>query len=64
MAFIDLQVQGWARKASSCGCHLVPVPVSPFPDRIGGNMDPLRLPVFTPVDINVIQEFILKGTIF
>ena len=37
------QVQSWTRKAPSCGFHIVPVPVSPFPDPAGRNVDPFRL---------------------
>ncbi|EDO41899.1 predicted protein [Nematostella vectensis] len=45
-------VQSWARKATSCGFVLVPAPVSPFPDPSSGNIDPLRLPIFIPLNLS------------
>ena len=48
--FLPFQVHSWTRKAPSCGFHLVPVPVSPFPDHDGRNVDPFRLPVFIPLN--------------
>ena len=31
---------------------MVPVPVSPFPDPVGRNVDPFRLPVFIPLNFS------------
>ena len=45
------QVQSWTRKAPSCGFHIVPVPVSPFPDPAGRNVDPFRLPLFISLNL-------------
>ena len=45
------QVQTWTRKAPSCGFHIVPVPVSPFPDPAGRNVDPFRLPLFISLNL-------------
>ncbi|XP_015779436.1 PREDICTED: LOW QUALITY PROTEIN: DEP domain-containing protein 5-like [Acropora digitifera] len=48
---VNDMVQSWTRKASSCGLHIVPVPVSPFPDPVGKNVEPFRLPVFIPLNL-------------
>lgn len=48
---VNDMVQSWTRKAPSCGFHIVPVPVSPFPDPYGRNVDPFRLPVFIPLNL-------------
>lgn len=50
--FVLCQVQTWARKATASGFHLVPVPVSPFPDPVGNNVDPFRLPIFIPLNVS------------
>ncbi|XP_064612475.1 LOW QUALITY PROTEIN: GATOR1 complex protein DEPDC5-like [Liolophura sinensis] len=42
-------VYSWARKASSCGFHLLPVPVDPFDLPYTPNSDPLRGPTFVPL---------------
>uniref|UniRef100_UPI00358EC276 GATOR1 complex protein DEPDC5 isoform X3 n=1 Tax=Myxine glutinosa TaxID=7769 RepID=UPI00358EC276 len=44
-------VQGWCRKATSCGLHLVPALDGPFalPSFLYG--DPLRAPLFIPLNI-------------
>jgi len=49
---VNDMVHSWTRKAPSCGFHLVPVPVSPFPDPVGRNVDPFRLPVFIPLNFS------------
>lgn len=48
---VNDMVQSWTRKAPSCGLHIVPVPVSPFPDPVGKNVEPFRLPVFIPLNL-------------
>lgn len=48
---VNDMVQSWTRKAPSCGFHIVPVPVSPFPDPVGKNVEPFRLPVFIPLNL-------------
>jgi DEP domain containing protein (fragment) len=45
-------VQGWSRKASSHGLHLVPIPNDPFALPMSGNADPLRGPIFVNVDLD------------
>ncbi|XP_048241324.1 GATOR complex protein Iml1-like isoform X1 [Haliotis rufescens] len=49
-------VYSWARKATSCGFHLLPVPVDPFALPYTQNSDPLRGPIFVPLNVNSLQE--------
>lgn len=53
---ISLQVQGWHRKATSCGFLLVPVLEGPFalPSYLYG--DPLRAQLFIPLNINCLLK--------
>lgn len=48
-------VNNWARKASVCGFHLLPVPVDPFALPTAPDSDPLRGPIFIPLDISCME---------
>nr|XP_024217178.1 GATOR complex protein DEPDC5 isoform X3 [Halyomorpha halys] len=43
-------VFGWARKAQTCGLQMVPVPADPFALPYSLKSDPLRGPVFVPLE--------------
>ncbi|XP_076434608.1 GATOR complex protein Iml1-like [Babylonia areolata] len=45
-------IYSWARKATTCGFHLIPVPGDPFALPNCVNSDPLRGPIFIPLNIN------------
>ncbi len=45
------QIATWCRKAGSCGFHFLPVPGDPFALPFNANSDPLRGPIFIPLDI-------------
>ncbi|XP_062606005.1 GATOR1 complex protein DEPDC5-like isoform X1 [Saccostrea cucullata] len=44
-------VTTWGRKAQACGFHLLPVPGDPFALPSAPDSDPLRGPIFIPLDI-------------
>ncbi|KAK3094846.1 hypothetical protein FSP39_006992 [Pinctada imbricata] len=41
----------WARKATACGFHLLPVPCDPFALPSAPESDPLRGPIFVPLEV-------------
>lgn len=43
-------VQGWARKAGLTGLHLVPIPSDPFALPFSSKSDPLRSPIYVPLN--------------
>lgn len=45
----------WSRKAGSCGFHLIPVPIDPFALPSAPDSDPLRGPIFVPLNITCID---------
>ncbi|XP_060075901.1 GATOR complex protein Iml1-like isoform X2 [Ylistrum balloti] len=49
-------VYSWARKMSSCGFHMIPVPVDPFALPSAPDSDSLRGPIFVPLDIDCLSE--------
>ncbi|XP_059473113.1 GATOR complex protein Iml1 isoform X3 [Neocloeon triangulifer] len=49
-------VLGWARKAQPCGLHMIPVPADPFALPYTEKSDPLRGPIFVPLDIEKLME--------
>lgn len=49
-------VYSWTRKASTCGFHLLPVPVDPFALPQAPDSDPLRGPIFVPMNISCLTE--------
>jgi hypothetical protein len=46
----------WARKASQCGFHLVPIPGDPFALPSSYKSDPLRGPIYVPLRWHVIGD--------
>jgi hypothetical protein len=59
------QVLGWARKAQACGLHMVPIPADPFALPFSIKSDPLRGPIFIPLDTEVLmgdKSYLFEGT--
>ncbi|XP_065337206.1 GATOR complex protein Iml1 isoform X2 [Cloeon dipterum] len=48
-------VMGWARKAQTCGLHMIPVPADPFALPYTEKSDPLRGPIFIPLDTEALM---------
>ena len=44
-------LQNWLRKAQNCGVNLVPIPCDPFSLPMSHKADPLRAPIFVPLNI-------------
>ena len=53
--FVFLQVAHWGRKAATCGFHFLPVPKDPFALPFSPNSDPLRGPIFVPLNVNCLM---------
>ncbi|XP_067132327.1 GATOR complex protein Iml1 isoform X2 [Centruroides vittatus] len=49
-------VQGWARKASASNLQLVPIPSDPFALPFSTKSDPLRGPIFVPLNLECLPE--------
>ncbi|XP_052240462.1 GATOR complex protein Iml1-like isoform X2 [Dreissena polymorpha] len=49
-------IYNWARKAASCGFHLLPVPCDPFALPSAIDSDPLRGPIFIPLKVAAIDQ--------
>ncbi|XP_056008596.1 GATOR complex protein DEPDC5-like isoform X2 [Ostrea edulis] len=49
-------VTTWGRKAQACGFHLLPVPGDPFALPSAPDSDPLRGPIFVPLDIASLSQ--------
>jgi len=45
-------VQNWLRKAQNCGVCLVPIPCDPFALPMSHKADPLRAPIFVPLNLS------------
>jgi hypothetical protein len=58
-------VTGWARKAQqSCGLHVIPVPGDPLALPFTDKSDPLRGPIFVPLDTECLmgnRSFLFQG---
>lgn len=48
-------IMNWARKAGVCGFHLMPVPVDPFALPTAPDSDPLRGPIFVPLNVGCME---------
>ncbi|XP_032791433.2 GATOR complex protein Iml1 [Daphnia magna] len=48
-------LQNWLRKAQNCGVNLVPIPCDPFALPMSHKADPLRAPVFVPLNISALN---------
>lgn len=55
-AYEFLQIFNWARKAQTCGLQLIPIPADPLALPYSLQSDPLRGPVFIPLDIECLME--------
>lgn len=49
-------VFGWARKAQTCGLQMVPIPADPFALPYSLKSDPLRGPVFVPLETECLMD--------
>ncbi|KAL5017610.1 hypothetical protein ScPMuIL_007199 [Solemya velum] len=49
-------ISSWSRKAVSCGFHLLPVPGDPFALPSAADSDPLRGPIYVPLNIKSVAE--------
>lgn len=49
-------IQNWLRKAQNCGVNLVPIPCDPFALPMSHKADPLRAPIFVPLDLNSLND--------
>ncbi len=48
-------LQNWLRKAQNCGVNLVPIPCDPFALPMSHKADPLRAPIFVPLNISALN---------
>ncbi|RUS89768.1 hypothetical protein EGW08_002471, partial [Elysia chlorotica] len=53
-------VYSYARKATLCGFHLLPVPCDPFALPYNNMSDPLRGPIFIPLDMDALPKALLE----
>ncbi|CAG5135774.1 unnamed protein product, partial [Candidula unifasciata] len=53
-------VYAYARRASSCGFHLIPVPCDPFALPYTDNSDPLRDPIFVALNMEAFGPDLFK----
>ncbi|XP_054714786.1 GATOR complex protein Iml1-like [Uloborus diversus] len=49
-------VQSWARKSNQYGFQLVPIPSDPFALPFSDDSDPLRGPIFIPLDLSCLMD--------
>lgn len=49
-------VYGWSRKAAQCGFQLVNIPADPLAEPFTEKSDPLRGPIFVPLDIDCLKQ--------
>ncbi|XP_013383589.1 GATOR complex protein DEPDC5 [Lingula anatina] len=49
-------VSGWVRKVSTCSYHLLAVPVDPFALPYTDNSDPLRGPIYVPLNVQCLTD--------
>ena len=59
-AVISDLIYGWARRSQQCGFSLIPVPHDPFALPITKNSDPVRSPIFVPLNKDCLTEYKLK----
>lgn len=48
-------LQNWLRKAQNCGVNLVPIPCDPFAFPMSHKADPLRAPIFVPLNLTALD---------
>ncbi|XP_052897957.1 GATOR complex protein Iml1 [Anopheles moucheti] len=49
-------IYGWCRKAQQCGFQLVTIPADPLAEPFTEKSDPLRGPIFIPLDIDCLKQ--------
>ncbi|XP_018575456.1 GATOR complex protein DEPDC5 isoform X3 [Anoplophora glabripennis] len=49
-------LSGWHRKAQSCGLQMIPIPHDPLALPYSNKSDPLRGPIFVPLNIKCLEE--------
>ncbi|XP_058462915.1 GATOR complex protein Iml1 isoform X2 [Malaya genurostris] len=49
-------ISGWSRRAQGCGFQLVSIPADPLAEPITEKSDPLRGPIFVPLDIECLKQ--------
>lgn len=49
-------LQNWLRKAQNCGVNLVPIPCDPFALPMSHKADPLRAPIFVPLNLAALSS--------
>ncbi|XP_055607436.1 GATOR complex protein Iml1 isoform X1 [Uranotaenia lowii] len=49
-------ISGWSRRAQSCGFQLVSIPADPLAEPFTEKSDPLRGPIFIPLDIECLKQ--------
>ncbi|CRL03427.1 CLUMA_CG016236, isoform B [Clunio marinus] len=49
-------IYGWIRKAQQCGYQLVPIPADPMAEPFIDKSDPLRGPMFVPLNIDCLMQ--------
>ncbi|XP_053676014.1 GATOR complex protein Iml1 [Anopheles nili] len=49
-------IYGWCRKAQPCGFQLVTIPADPLAEPFTEKSDPLRGPIFIPLDIDCLKQ--------
>ncbi len=49
-------IQNWLRKAQNCGVNLVPIPCDPFALPMSHKADPLRAPIYVPLDLDSLND--------
>ena len=54
-------IKGWSRKAGSSELHLVPIPSDPFALPFSSRSDPLRGPMFVPLNLECLPSEMLQN---
>ncbi|XP_058838167.1 GATOR complex protein Iml1 isoform X2 [Topomyia yanbarensis] len=49
-------ISGWSRRAQGCGFQLVSIPADPLAEPVTEKSDPLRGPIFVPLDIECLKQ--------
>lgn len=49
-------IYGWSRKAQQCGYQLMPIPADPLAEPFIEKSDPLRGPIFVPLNIDCLMQ--------
>ena len=49
-------IYGWVRKSQQCGFSLIPIPHDPSALPVTKNSDPVRCPIFVPLDTDCLLQ--------